>query len=298
MNPRYQKIRKRLARRKKKRLMNWRFLLVLFLLPLGGFLINRPPAANQTLSFQEDVESVGRESHSNKSSSTLSFNSMTESSSNKKPTPSIATASSKTSKTEPRTAVSSEERCEMKGTLFIGDSRTEGLALYTNLSDTTFYAQKGLTVKSIFTEPFIKDDQETITVLEALKKYRYSKIFIMLGVNELGWSYSDVFFEQYSKLVEQILDLQPNAQIYIQSILPVSKEKSESDPYINKNRINSYNQMLKQIAQKWQVTYLPVDDKLKDQNGYLPKEASVDGIHLNRTYCLKWLNAIEPILDN
>ena len=44
---------------------------------------------------------------------------------------------------------------------------------------------------------------------------RYGKVYIMLGINELGWPYVDVFAEKYAEMVRAVRDAQPDAQIYI-----------------------------------------------------------------------------------
>lgn len=307
MNRRYQKIRKQIARKNRKRPLVFRLLLLsflLFLLPAGGYLASRTLAASQEISPKESIQSPQREESSQKTSNVLSSQSSEESADNTMDRDRITessysvVSSSEYAQEGTLPPVSFRIPTETEGILFIGDSRTEGLALYSNLPQTTFYAHKGLTVKSIITESFIKEGQDTVTVLEALERHRYSKIFIMLGINELGWSYSSVFSEQYEKLVDQIQKLQPKANVYIQSILPVSKEKSDSDPYINNERIESYNELLKQIAKKQGISYLPVNEKIMDSYGCLPAKASVDGVHLNQEYCLKWLAAIEPELSD
>ena len=181
--------------------------------------------------------------------------------------------------------------------LFIGDSRTEGLAIYSNLPDTTFYAKKGLTVENIFTDAFIQEGEEKLTVLQALSRHAFSEIYVMLGINELGWQYETVFIEKYKKLIEGIKECQPLANISIQSILPVTKEKSESDPYINQTRINQYNNLLQELAEKEKIKYIPVGQALCTEDGFLPEEASVDGVHLNQKYCEKWAIALQELVS-
>lgn len=53
--------------------------------------------------------------------------------------------------------------------MFIGDSRTEGLILNCGLSNTTFYAYKGLMVDTVFTKPVIHKNGQNVSVMDALK---------------------------------------------------------------------------------------------------------------------------------
>ena len=53
--------------------------------------------------------------------------------------------------------------------VFIGNSQVEGLALFSGLKDTTYYASKGLTVDTIFTKPVVAQaDGTSITIMQAL----------------------------------------------------------------------------------------------------------------------------------
>lgn len=106
--------------------------------------------------------------------------------------------------------------------VFIGDSRTEGLMLYGGLSNAAFYTHKGLMVNTIFTKEAVKDGDQKITIMKALEKHKFRKVYVMLGVNELGWVYEQVFIQRYGELVDELKRLQPDAVIYIQSIMPVS----------------------------------------------------------------------------
>ncbi len=174
--------------------------------------------------------------------------------------------------------------------VFIGDSRTEGLILYTGLTNTTGYTYKGLMVDTVFTKPIINRDGQMVTVIDALKSTQFSKVYIMLGINELGWTYPDLFIEKYKEILRTIREINPAALIYVQEILPVTQEVSDTHSYISNARISEYNQMLRNMAQENQVYYLQVSQAVADSNGCLPDEAASDGIHLSPTYCRKWLD--------
>ena len=47
------------------------------------------------------------------------------------------------------------------------------------------------------------------------------------------------------------------------------------------------------MADRKQIQYINLVPELADQNGNLPEEASPDGVHLNREYCLKWLECLK-----
>ncbi len=84
--------------------------------------------------------------------------------------------------------------------VFIGDSRTEGMILNTGLSNGTAYVYKGLMVDTVFTKPVVNKDGQKRSVMDALKSTQFSKAYIMLGINETGWVYSQSFQTKYDSI--------------------------------------------------------------------------------------------------
>lgn len=171
---------------------------------------------------------------------------------------------------------------------FIGDSRTEALKTYGLLKGADYYTYKGLKVDTVFTEPCIDVDGSKMTVMDAIGRKQYKRIYIMLGVNELGWVSTDIFIDDYGKIIDKLKETQPGATIYVQSILPVSAKKSEIDEIYNNPRINEFNGLIQAMAEEKGATYLPVNTAVMDETGALPAGASTDGVHPNIDYCRKW----------
>ncbi|MEG1448104.1 MAG: GDSL-type esterase/lipase family protein, partial [Oscillospiraceae bacterium] len=186
--------------------------------------------------------------------------------------------------------------------VFIGNSRTQGLMLYGGLNNAKFYADKGLMVNKVDEKPITimgQDNKET--VVSALRKNGFGKYYIMLGTNELGWAYENIFIENYQKLIDILKEVNPNGIIYIQSILPVSKEKSDSNKVYNNIKIESYNTLLKKLAEDNKIYYVDVAQQFKDEEGNLIVDASSDGVHLKAEYCKQWTEYLQThtaISDN
>ena len=177
---------------------------------------------------------------------------------------------------------------------FIGDSRTQAFLMYAGLKDVVDYTNVGLMVDTAITKKFITNKKgEKITILEDLKTKNVDTIYIMLGINELGWVYSSIFIEKYEELIDSIKKIKPNCEIIIQSIIPVTKTRSDSDNIYNNKKINEYNALIKEMADKKGIEYINLVPVLSDINGNLPEDASPDGIHLNKEYCLKWLECLK-----
>lgn len=179
--------------------------------------------------------------------------------------------------------------------LFVGDSRTEGMLLYSDLPNMNAYTYKGLSVDKLDSEVCIKVDgfDKEYTCYDALKLVTYDSYYLMFGVNELGWVYSDAFVDKFNELVEYILDINPNAIIYVESILPVTSELSAKDEVYNQDKIEEFNKALKDMCDaNSNVIYLDIASSVKNEDGYLPAEASNDGVHCNADYCKRIIQYI------
>lgn len=177
---------------------------------------------------------------------------------------------------------------------FIGDSRTQGFIMYNGLKDVQDYSYIGLMVDTAVTKKFVKTSNgEKITLLQDMANKNIETVYIMLGVNELGWSYPQVFKTKYGELIDEIRKIKPNCKIYVQSIIPMTKSKSETDRIFNNKNVNTFNNLIQELAKEKNVTYLDVKSALVDANGYLPEEASSDGVHVDKEYCKKWFEYLK-----
>lgn len=182
--------------------------------------------------------------------------------------------------------------------VFIGDSRTEGFMLFTGLSNATAYTHKGLMVDTVFTNPVVNMGGKKISVMEALEKTSFSKVYIMLGINETGWPYSNLFIQKYGEIIDEIKNINPEAIIYVQSILPVSQKVSSSHSYVKNTKISEYNLLIQQMAEEKEIYYINSAESVATTDGYLPEEAASDGIHLKKDYCYKWLEYLKTHTAN
>lgn len=179
------------------------------------------------------------------------------------------------------------------GAVFLGDSRTEGLSLYSGLKTGHFYTAVGATVESVFSKKnFETESGEKVPLLDAVAGQDCDKIYIMLGINELGWSKTKTFHDQYAKLIDRVREDHPEAKIVLQSIPPVSAKQEAKKTYVNNARISDYNEVIKTLAEEKECYFLDVAACLTDGKGLLPKDLNFDGIHLNPAGCKVWLNCL------
>ena len=178
--------------------------------------------------------------------------------------------------------------------VFIGDSRTDGFRLFSGPPAATYYTSNGLKVDTIFTKEVVENgSEEKITIIAALRQKPFQKVYIMLGINELGWAYSELFIQKYGEVIAAIKNNAPQAQIYVQSLLPVSQKRSLSDKIYNNVKIGEYNELIQQMAAEQKIYYLDVAQCVVDAEGNLAADASTDGIHLQKKYCDLWFDYLK-----
>ena len=161
------------------------------------------------------------------------------------------------------------------------------------LSNVTAYTHKGLMVDTVFTNPVINKDGTKLSVMDALRTTSFHKVYIMLGINETGWPYNNVFIEKYGEIIDEIRKINPSAIIYVQEILPVSDKVSSTHSYIKNEKIKEYNELIKQMASEKQIFFIDTSLAVANSEGSLPEEAATDGIHLKKEYCQKWLDYLK-----
>lgn len=176
--------------------------------------------------------------------------------------------------------------------VFVGDSRTEGLWLYSKIKS-TFICERGLNVSKFFSDTL--DKYSGKTAFEELCSTECNKIYISFGINEIGWV-SSAFIKQYSELIDKVKDTKPEAIIYVQNIFPMSKEQSDKSVYGDNAKLREYNDLIADMCVEKEVYLLDVASYFSDENGDLKSsyETGVDGAHFKaggQGY-LDWANYI------
>ena len=179
--------------------------------------------------------------------------------------------------------------------LFVGDSRMQGFVLYSGLSNVKSYTSVGLAVDTAYSKKFVQLDGKELTLAEALQQTapNFGKIYLLFGMNELGWGTWSVFVSKYGGLIDLIQQANPNAVIYLESLIPLTAEKSAKSDWLNNDHVNSFNKMIWQLAADKGVYYLNTAAGLAGEDGTLPGDASTDGVHLNKEACGKWLEYLK-----
>lgn len=177
--------------------------------------------------------------------------------------------------------------------LFIGDSRTQGLRLYSGVKGATFYDYTGLSIFGVNNPGLVTVDGQSYSIVEALQKGpQFGKVYIAFGMNELGYYNTENYLATFGKFLDQVKEAQPNAVVYLQNLAPVDEAKCAKygqASCITNARVAVFNELFAQLAREHRVCLVDVYSALSDENDGLPSEATSDGIHFQRPWYETWL---------
>ena len=180
--------------------------------------------------------------------------------------------------------------------LFIGDSRTHGLELYSGVKGATFYVYTGLSIFGVNNPGLVTLDGQDYSIVEALEKGpQFGKVYIAFGMNELGYYNEENYLHTFGVFIEEVKALQPGAVIYLQNLAPVDEAKCKvygQASCITNARVEAFNQLFAQLAREHQVVLVDVYSALMGDGDTLPEGATSDGIHFTRPLYETWLTCL------
>lgn len=173
---------------------------------------------------------------------------------------------------------------------FLGDSRTLGISDYAGLDGADFYCDSGMTIFKLLGEDGVTYQKtgKKVDLNQVLQQKQYGKIYIMLGMNELGYGNTEMYLKQYREVVEQIREWQPDAIIYVMANLHVSEEKNNAETEFNNININDKNAASALLANGTDIFYLDCNPLFTDKNGFLNADLTFDGVHLYAQHYDVW----------
>ncbi len=145
------------------------------------------------------------------------------------------------------------------------------------------------------TEDMLRNMEEMVFALKP------RKIFINIGTNDIGsQGYRlEKLMENYGKIITQIRERLPEAEIYMMAYYPVNEtDKLPEEEWAktmfltrtNEN-ISIANKAVEEMAGRMGCHFINVNQGLTDEAGKLKKEFTVEGIHM-------YANGYEVVLEN
>jgi len=122
-----------------------------------------------------------------------------------------------------------------------------------------------------------------------------SKVFILLGINDIGKSIPDtVIADNYLKITREIHHKCPLTAIYAQSVLPINPGLRHFPRHYHKqDHIIALNKLLAARASEGNYTYIDLFSLFADANGLLGSQYTYDGIHLRQPAYAIWADYLK-----
>lgn len=115
-----------------------------------------------------------------------------------------------------------------------------------------------------------------------------SKLFINIGTNDLSWSSIPIsdLMANYDRIITTVENAVPNVKIYLMAYYPVnfesaSEEMKECLKIRTNEKITAANAEVKKLAEKHGQRYIDINQNLKDGQGRLRAEFTIEGMHIN-----------------
>jgi len=175
---------------------------------------------------------------------------------------------------------------------FIGDSRTEGLQLFGGLKSGDYLWYRGPVIYAAADprERVFQVGQERLSLTEALSRKRYDAVYIMSGVNELGNSAAR-FASALRSFIDLVEAAQPDAVIYLQTILPVNDDAARASgmkSFVTNRGVDGFNEVIVRLAAEKRVVLLDTAEVYRGADGQLSADMTRDGCHFKAGYYPLW----------
>ena len=174
--------------------------------------------------------------------------------------------------------------------VFLGDSLTDYFDLDAAFAD---YSVVNSGIAGNTTENVLADLTHRVSI------FNPSQVFVWLGTNDLrDGKTPEQTLEPLQTIIDQIQTERSMAKITLISLIPVN---SQVDPYTvglrSNDQIQKVNQGLRETAKNEKLDYIDLYSSLKDDQGNLKAEYTVDGLHLSDAGYQVVQEIIEPYLD-
>ncbi len=148
----------------------------------------------------------------------------------------------------------------------------------------------------VITKNFGVRNEKTNDISKRLKPvidFEPNKIFILMGINDLGEGFkTEKILKNYRLIIEVLQKELPDCSFFIQSLLPVNKLIFKNERLL-KTEILKMNEELTKLAKELNCSFINLHKKFTDNNGRLDKKLTYDGLHLNSEAYKIWNETIQ-----
>ena len=175
-----------------------------------------------------------------------------------------------------------------KDIIFLGNSITDG-AEWSELFGNRHIKNRGISGDTTWG---VYDRLDTI--LQGKPK----KIFLLIGINDIGRGQSDDYVIQgIERIVQRIRTESPRTRLYVQSLLPVNPVYGKFSGHTSQwERIPGLNRRIRQLADQAGVEFVDLYTAFADEKGQMKADYTNDGLHLLGPGYNAWKKVLGPYL--
>lgn len=183
--------------------------------------------------------------------------------------------------------------------VFIGDSVTEGLRLYRGsmIKGAKFVSAGSLSATNILSgqiKPVFQGKK--VTPAEGVKLSGAKNVYIMLGMNNISFGIERAS-EDMVKVIDSILAENPDVNIIIESVTPMTKTSNRAGNNLTNATIAQYNEAMLKICSERGWYFVNVSEGVSDSEGYLNAAYCSDGkamgMHFNAAGVKAWIEYLK-----
>ena len=133
---------------------------------------------------------------------------------------------------------------------------------------------------------------QDMKVEDAIKATGATKVFLMMGMNDIGLYGVEGTIENWDKLIDRIRENCPNVTVYIQSMTPIWTGGEIGD--LNNTNMDAYNARLEVLAKNKEVDFIDVAPYMKDSTGGMATRYCSDNyVHVTDLGAAAWIRVLK-----
>ena len=184
--------------------------------------------------------------------------------------------------------------------VFIGDSISVTLEYYCNasgaLGKAQFLCAGSMSPTNMLTGQILpeypKGSGNKPAIEESVAASGAQVVYVMLGMDNIGYGLEKSTGD-YVKILNNIAARNPDVQIVVQSVTPMTANSKSTSEKLNNDTINAFNQRMMDICQENRWYFVNVSERFKDANGFLIEDFCSDrssmGMHFTYDGAKVWV---------
>ena len=181
--------------------------------------------------------------------------------------------------------------------VFVGDSVTLKLSYYAassgKLGKAQFLTRGSYGVAHAVMDTMLLTYQgKELAVEDAINATGATKVFLMMGMNDIGLYGIDATIENWDSLIKRIEAGCPNVTVYIQSMTPIWTGGEKGD--LNNANMDIYNEKLETFAKNAGIDFIDVAPYMKDSTGGIAtRYCSDEYVHVTDLGAAAWIRVLK-----